>query len=313
MDLSRVTIGSSSGETVAEFVPAANMVCRSLRSGGAELLDQTHGLEGYAQRGKTMGIPLLHPWANRLSGDGYAAAGRRVVLPASENRYPLDPNGLPIHGAMPGDLRWEVLEHVGDRALARLRWDQPRLLELFPFAHELSMEAQVDDGRLSIATTLRATGADPVPVSFGFHPYLRPPAGPRAGWELSLGASQRLALDDRMIPTGAREPLGPTRFRLGESSLDDGLAGLDAPPVFAAAGNGTTLALTFEEGFEWAQLYAPSDKDFICFEPMTAPTDALNSGDGLHVVAPGEQYRTRFSVTLTTTDSPVATKEIGWI
>ena len=35
----------------------------------------------YAQRGKTMGIPLLHPWANRLSRAGYAAAGKEVTLP----------------------------------------------------------------------------------------------------------------------------------------------------------------------------------------------------------------------------------------
>ena len=35
---------------------------------------------------------------------------------------------------------------------------------------------------------------------------------------------------------------------------------------------------------------------FICFEPMTAPANALRSGMGLRVLAPGERYRARFGV-----------------
>ena len=39
-------------------------------------------------------------------------------------------------------------------------------------------------------------------------------------------------------------------------------------------------------------------QEFICFEPMTAPTNALNSGDGLTVIAPGESYRAAFRIGL---------------
>jgi aldose 1-epimerase len=49
----------------------------------------------------TMGIPLLHPWANRLGGFRYRVAGKDVVLPRGENLIPLDGAGLPIHGVMP--------------------------------------------------------------------------------------------------------------------------------------------------------------------------------------------------------------------
>jgi galactose mutarotase-like enzyme len=101
-----------------------------------------------------------------------------------------------------------------------------------------------------------------------------------------------------MIPTGQRTPLQPRELQLGSSSWDDGLAALDDPPVFAVTGRGRRLTVTFDEGFAWAQVYAPPGEDFICFEPMTAPTDALNSGDGLIVLAPGERHRTRFTVAL---------------
>jgi galactose mutarotase-like enzyme len=292
------TVTIAAGSTTAEFAPAANMVCSSLRVDGVELLHPTHGLEAYAERGKTMGIPLLHPWANRLGQPGYEVAGRTVQLPPPEGRYAMDPNGLPIHGALPGELAWDASRTRDDELRAHLRWNAPQLLQLFPFEHELEIEATVSPGTLSIATTIVATGADPVPVSFGFHPYLTPGAGHRDQWRVELGAEQRLVLDEHMIPTGQRTPLQPRELQLGSSSWDDGLAALDDPPVFAVTGRGRRLTVTFDEGFAWAQVYAPPGEDFICFEPMTAPTDALNSGDGLIVLAPGERHRTRFTVAL---------------
>ena len=47
-----------------------------------------------------------------------------------------------------------------------------------------------------------------------------------------------------------------------------------------------------------AQVLAPATDDVICFEPMTAPTNALHSGDRLSLVAPGERYTATFSITV---------------
>ncbi len=298
---STVTITSPDGETEAEFVPEANLVCCSLRHRGAELLDPGRGVEAYAQRGKTMGIPLLHPWANRLAGPSYRVGDTTVRLPKPAGRFGTDPGGLPIHGALPGLLRWTVQAgSPPDLLSAQLQWRSAELLELFEFEHELAMQASVAAGELSLTTTLRATGTDRVPVSFGFHPYLRLPRSSRDDWRVALGAAQRLVLDERMIPTGAREPLAEREFMLGEQSWDDGLAELDpGEPRFSVADGRTMLTVTFEEGFHYAQVYAPPGHDYICFEPMTAPTNALDSGDGLILVEPGDEYRTRWSVTVT--------------
>jgi aldose 1-epimerase len=294
-----VAIVSAGGTVQAEFVPDANMVCRSLTHRGVQLLHAGHGVAAYAERGKTMGIPLLHPWANRLGARAYRAAGKDVMLPAAEGRYGLDPNGLPIHGALPGRLRWQVdPASAADRISARLEWNAPDLLDLFPFVHELRIEAGVTDSALELVTTLRATGDDDVPVSFGFHPYLHLPGSSRDDWQVTLGAAERLALDAQMIPTGAHEPLASRSFRLGDQSWDDSLGALSTPPEFSVAAAGHHLALTFEQGFSFAQVYAPPGQDFICFEPMTAPTNALISGDGLTSVAPGQEHRTAFVITV---------------
>ena len=53
--------------------------------------------------------------------------------------------------------------------------------------------------------------------------------------------------------------------------------------------------MRFEEGFPFAQVYAPPANDLISFEPMTAPTDALRVG-GFPVAEPGKPYRAVFSV-----------------
>jgi len=70
----------AAGELEATFATGAGMVCCSLRHGGVELLGQRRGLATYAATGSTMGIPFLHPWANRLAGPRYEQGGCTVTL-----------------------------------------------------------------------------------------------------------------------------------------------------------------------------------------------------------------------------------------
>lgn len=296
-----VTVTSSDGSTEAEFVPAAGMVCCSLTHQGVELLHTGAGVGAYAEHGKTMGVPLLHPWANRLAGFRYRAAGRTVTLKRGDSRIPVDPGGLPIHGVLPGLLHWDVRPGgASGRLTAVLDWSRGELLEVFPFPHQLSLEVTVGPGELALETTLRPTGEDPVPVSFGYHPYLIVPGASRQAWRVKLGAFRRLLLDDRMIPTGEREPVQRRSFRLGEVGLDDGFDALSVPADFQVRSAGSTIVAEFRSGYAFAQVYAPRGEDYICFEPMTAPTNALVSGDGLQVVAPGEEHRAEFAIRLLT-------------
>jgi aldose 1-epimerase len=45
-------------------------------------------------------------------------------------------------------------------------------------------------------------------------------------------------------------------------------------------------------------VFSPRGKDFICFESMTAPTNALRSGVGLRRVAPGDTFSATFSISV---------------
>src|ERR1700730_1169603 len=81
----------------ATFAPGVGMIGCSLLHAGEELLAQRGGLTRYAEAGSTMGIPLLHPWANRLHGLEYEVEGTSVRLDPDRSPVRLDPNGLPIH------------------------------------------------------------------------------------------------------------------------------------------------------------------------------------------------------------------------
>src|SRR5262245_64692468 len=102
------TLVSPSGGLEATFVVGAGMVGCSLRHDGEELLDPGGGVAKYARTGSTMGIPLLHPWANRLGGLRYAAAGRSVTLDPASGVLHLDETGLAIHGVLLRRSRFDV-------------------------------------------------------------------------------------------------------------------------------------------------------------------------------------------------------------
>ena len=283
----------SAGDLTATFVPQLGMIGASLTHRGDELLGQRNGLPAYEAKGSTMGIPLLYPYANRLSGLEYEAAGRSVAIDPESPQVKLDPNGLPIHGVLTASPHWRVEQHDGGLQ-ARLDFGaHPELLEAFPFPHELRLGVALDGQGLSIVTTIRANAGSPVPVSFGFHPYLTLAGTPREEWHVELPVEDHLSADDKGIPTGAREPADEHPGPLGERTYDDGYSGVTGPFVLADAAR--RIEVAFTAGYPYAQVYAPEAQELICFEPMTAATNALVAGS-CATVEPGESFDAEFRI-----------------
>jgi aldose 1-epimerase len=298
-----IRLRSAAAQLDATFVPIAGMVGASLRDGGEELLGRGTGVYCYARGGTTMGIPLLHPWANRLAADEYRVNGTAVRLRPDSRVVARDEHGLPIHGLLGGSPHW-VQRHSNGNGAAALSAEldfgaHPELLEAFPFAHRLALDVALRRRTLTVRTTLTATGEHAVPVSFGFHPYLRLPGVAREDWHVELPAMGHLELDARSIPTGASRPVAAQSAPLAARTFDDGYVDVADGAEFVVAGGGRRITVRLERGYPAAQVFAPATDDVICFEPMTAPTNALSSGDRLPLVAPGERYTATFSITVT--------------
>jgi aldose 1-epimerase len=114
---------------------------------------------------------------------------------------------------------------------------------------------------------------------------------------------RRLGLDPRGIPDGAVSPVGADDAPLAARVFDDGYS-LDAlPAAFTLSGGGRRSTLEMVEGFSHAQVYAPPQTDFVAIEPMMAPADALRSGRGLRVLAPGASVRALFRIRVEDSDA----------
>jgi aldose 1-epimerase len=286
----------TAGDLEVVVLPSLGMLIPSFTHRGDELVALPAGLPAY-RTGHTTGIPLLYPWANRLARDRYREGNVEVDLRGLDLHT--DANGLPIHGAMLARPEWEITRLGAGPRSARLaaRFDfgaHEDLMAAFPFPHELAVDVTLAASGLRIVTTVRPNGPVSVPVAFGWHPYLQVPGGPREGWELERPACAHAALDGRGIPTGRARPVDAETAPLGARDLDD-LFALGPDRIFTLANAERRLTITFDDGYPYAQVYAPAGKPFCAIEPMTAPTNALVTGDHA-AVRPGEMFSAAFTL-----------------
>jgi galactose mutarotase-like enzyme len=284
----------------AAFAPHVGLTCCSLLHGGAELLGERFGLAAYASCGITMGMSLMHPWANRLSSWNYTACGATVRLPVSP-RLHTDRWGLPANGVQSCRHAW-VLEDSGAAAEsawleATLPFDRdPRQLELFPFPHRLHLRAEVTGCCLRISAEIEATGGVAVPVCFGYRLYLRR-AQPGGDATIVLPARRRVVTDERLLPTGATEPLEMSASTLGIDELHEVFSfGADRRLTIAS----DARRLTFESltGFPLAQVRTVASEPHVIVEALTVAPDAL-SRDAFPVATPGRPYRAALRLSAT--------------
>ena len=291
-----VTLSDPSSEVEAQFVPEAGMIGISLTDSGVELLGQRRGLDAYVANGKTMGIPLLYPWANRLGANTYEAEGKTVTLTPGEYGVRADPNGLPIHGVLAAFPHWRVTHESGHELTGEVDFTaDEELLASFPFPHRLALTITLFERILRLRISVTPTGELAVPLCFGFHPYLQLPDVPRDQWLLETPAMRHLTLDDKGLPTGEAVVQPALSEPLGDRAFDDGYDQVADGAAFAVSGGGRRIEVHFEEGYPAAQIFAPLGENLVCFEPMAAVTDALRRG-GYRSAHPGDWGIAQFSI-----------------
>ena len=290
----------TAGDTRLEVLTRIGLVCSSLTVCDREFL--RFSSVGAVLGGHTSGIPLLAPWANRLRGPDYEVDGVAVTVLGAPGVH-VDDAGLPIHGTMVGRSGWEVedLTSADGSSTLTARFDAAGCAEVmasFPFPHSLTVEFQLRPSRLTVTTTLAATGTVPVPVAFGWHPYFGLPDSTRHEWTLELPDRRHLELDDLNLPTGAERFEPAESIALAGREFDDGYR-LGDDRSLALTDGIDRIVVAFDDTYSHAQVYAPIASNLVALEPMTATTDALSRG-ATRFVAPGEQLRATFTITITT-------------
>lgn len=255
------------------------------------------------------GVPFLEPWANRLDQDGFYANGKKYLLNPDLGNIRRDQNQKPIHGLLMFSPDWKVVKLEADGRSARVTsrlefWRYPDLMAQFPFAHTVEMTYRLANGVLEVETVLENQASEPMPVGVGFHPYFQVPDVPRDQCRVHVAARDHLELSSLLIPTGERTPVKlPDPVSLATTQLDDVFSNLvrgsDNHANFWVEGGGKKISVIYGPKYTVAVVYAPPRENFICFEPMSAITDAFNLAHSgvykeLQSIPPGGTWRESF-------------------
>jgi aldose 1-epimerase len=261
------------------------------------------------------GIPFLAPWANRLDQQAFWANGKKYAFDMDLGNVR---GANPIHGLLSSSPYWRVLSATGNKRSARVTsrlefWRYPELMAQWPFAHEYEMTYTLKGGVLEVRVTVTNLSNDPMPVAIGFHPYYRIPDIPRDEWIGHIPARRRVVADNRLIPTGDYRAMDiPDKIPLRGRTLDDGLIDLqrdtDGRAVYSIESPGEKepkkVETMFGPKYPVAVVWEPNNQSgqpqpFICFEPMTGITNAVNlAHDGkypdLQIIPAGGKWSESF-------------------
>lgn len=210
------------------------------------------------------GVPVLFPSPGKLRDDAWARDGRS--------------GSMKQHG-FARQLPWEVVSREGSRATLRLR-ASPATLAQYPWDFEALFTVSVQGRSLRIDQQISNRSDTPMPFGVGFHPYFLVPDARKAEARIPTAATR--AFDNTRKQAGPFPGFDLTRDEVDLHLIDHGStsAELQLP-------DGRVTVAGSEEYAYWV-VWTLKGRDFVCVEPWTCPGDALNTGERLLHLPPGQ-------------------------
>lgn len=231
---------------------------------------------------------VLVPWPNRLADGRYTFAGVEQQLPLNEVT-----RSSAIHGLVRW-LAWRLRDRTPESVrLETTLYPQPG----YPFTLSLLCLYSLSADGLQVTFTAVNCGSAAAPFGAGFHPYLAAPSGRVDDDELELLADEYLEVDGRLVPTGRRLPVEGSEYDF-RRARPVGPVALDVcyPTPAGREVRFAGRTLWWDAAFGYLQAYTgdglaePERRRGLALEPMTCPPDAFNSGEGLVVLEPGQEW-----------------------
>ncbi|MBM3461675.1 MAG: aldose epimerase [Armatimonadetes bacterium] len=259
------TVGVSTGNSALEIAPARGGILTSLTVDGTELFyldpatleDPTKSVRG--------GMPILFPICGPLRDDEWRVDGRVFHMKQ--------------HG-FARNLPWRVAARGGGSVTMALNSTEETRAQ-YPHDFEARFEYRLIDRGLHVRQTVENRGSAPMPMTLGVHPYF------------ATDDNARVTVD---VPATlvAQNPYGTPETRPSTINLE---AGVDLCFVNATTPEGTLHAgrqirLSAGAPYKYVVVWTQPGKPFCCVEPWTARGDALNTGNDVSHVAPGETLET---------------------
>ncbi|TXK19285.1 aldose 1-epimerase family protein [Homoserinibacter sp. GY 40078] len=279
------------GDTEVEVGTVAAVLC-SARVGGVDIVEPL--ADGVAPPPFCSGIALA-PWPNRVRAGQWTYDGAVQQLDITEPA-----RGGALHGLLEF-AEYEVRELTESQILLGAtihpQHGWPFLVDTW-----VRIEALADGLRMTHGA--RNLSDRRAPFAAGTHPYPRIGEVDVAELVLTAHADEYLEVDERLDPIAWHPVEGGTDLRggvpVGALALDTAFRGLrpaDGVTATLAAPDGRRLEIFQDDDWRYLQVFTTpifprpaGPGTAVAIEPMTAPPDALNSGDDLVWLEPGESY-----------------------
>jgi aldose 1-epimerase len=226
-------------------------------------------------------FPLV-PFSNRIADGRFCFAGREVAL---DPRPCFGPHALHGDGWM---AAWELVG--ADDTEAELLFERPA--GDWPWSYEARQRFRLTADGLEMTLSLTNTSDGSMPAGIGLHPHFPAPAGTI----LEAGVSGMWTNGSDCLPDRHVAPPKGWDFASGAPldglDVDNCFTGWDGIARVVWPRRKLALRIEADPVYGHAVIYVPKGRGFVCVEPVSHSTDAVNRADdprcGLRVLAPGE-------------------------
>lgn len=230
---------------------------------------------------------LLSPWVNRVRNGNYSYKGKNYQLPINELAL-----GNAIHGLL-ARAPFSIKQHAENSITLECVYEGEELNYPFPFIFSYTYNL-LNEGGLEITFEAKNTGSTSMPFACGWHPYFKFPDTTIADLSINFHPISRFLSDSQMIPLKEESLQGQTAFIFSKEKVDH-VFRLEPlkKHITELRDNKHQRSLFLEQSsiqFPFLVVFHPEGFTSVAIEPMTANTDAFNTGDGLIELEPLEVF-----------------------
>lgn len=230
---------------------------------------------------------LLTPWVNRVRNGNYSFKGKNYQLPINEPAL-----GNAIHGLLARAPFTLVQQSETSATLEHVYKGEEKNYP-FPFTFRYTYTL-LEEGGLEITFFAQNTGHTAMPFACGWHPYFSFPDTTVADLSIKFHPISRFLSDSQMIPLKEENLNGQTEFIFSLEKVDHvfRLEPMEKH-ITEFIDHKHQCSLFLEQSsvqFPFLVVFQPDRYTSVAIEPMTANTDAFNTGDGLIELAASEAF-----------------------
>lgn len=210
-------------------------------------------------------FPLV-PFSNRIKKGQFNWQQKQIILPLNHL-----PEKHVIHGHG-WQTQWQVISHCGSEVTLEYK----HKADAWPFSYVVRQRFKLIDTRLKMSMTLTNLSAENMPAGLGFHPYFTR----TQKCALHTNISHMWAVDNECMPTQITDAPEAFKYKQGliinDVVLDNALINFPYQAEIYWPEWQAKADITTSNNCDFLVVYSPDKSDFVCVEPVTHCTDAIN-------------------------------------